>query len=160
MNDSVNVGKYILSLCKETGIYMNQTKLQKLMYVVYGVCLARDNDRLCEEHPKAWPFGPVFPRVQKFFAKEKNFTEVSPSLSKTEEFKPLRDNKELNNIIASVIKTFGNYTAMQLSEWSHKDGSPWVTALNSNNGQWNSEISDEVIKSYFSEHVIKKKNNG
>lgn len=157
MTDSIEVGKYILSLCKEAGIEMNQTKLQKLMYVVYGAYLANDGKRLCEEHPKAWPFGPVFPRVQKHFAKAENFTDVSPSLNKTEKFKLLSENNELNNIISSVIKTFGNYTAMQLSDWSHKEGSPWRKALDSNNGQWNSEISDEVIKSYFLNHVIKKK---
>lgn len=157
MNDSIKVGKYILSLCKEAGIYMNQTKLQKLMYVVYGAYLANDDERLCDEHPKAWPFGPVFPKVQKYFAKSENFTEVSPSLSKTEEFKSLTENEKLNNVITSVIKVFGHYSAKDLSEWSHKNGSPWVIALNSNNGQWNSEISDEVIKSYFLNHVIKKK---
>lgn len=39
------------------------TKIHKLLYISYGIFLARENKRLTNEHPQAWPFGPVFPRV-------------------------------------------------------------------------------------------------
>lgn len=152
--DSKKVGAYILARCKDKGIPMNQTKLQKLMYIVYGAYLVLENDRLCEEHPKAWPYGPVFPRVQKYFAKEGNFADVGPSLVNAEEYKSMKENDKLNEIIDNAIETFGSFTAKQLSDWSHKENSPWAKANASSNGQWNTEISDDVIKEYFQNEVM------
>lgn len=152
--DSKKVGAYILARCRAQQVSMNQTKLQKLMYIVYGAYLVLENDRLCEEHPKAWPYGPVFPSVQKFFAKKKNFDEVTPSFIDTDEYIDLKNNQILNDIIDNTIETFGSFTAKQLSDWSHKENSPWEKACASSNGQWNTVISDSVIKDYFKTEVM------
>lgn len=156
--NSVDIGKYILSLCKEKGIFMNQTKLQKLMYIVYGAYMALDDKRMCDEQPRAWPFGPVFPNAQQYFANKDNFTAVSPSSYQDDNFEELRKNEGLTEIIKDVIDQFGCYSAKELSDWSHRNDSPWKKALDSNNNQWNSVISDSVINEYFSKHITRDDN--
>ena len=54
---------YILMYCQDNNIVANRTKAQKLLYCCYGAILAEFNERLTDEHPKAWMYGPVFPRT-------------------------------------------------------------------------------------------------
>lgn len=47
-------------------VWLNKTQLQKFMYISYGVYLAITENRIFDDDtPKAWPFGPVFPRINK-----------------------------------------------------------------------------------------------
>ena len=39
------------------------TQAQKILYCCYGATLAKYDERLTDEHPKAWPNGPVFHRT-------------------------------------------------------------------------------------------------
>ena len=61
--DSLQVMAYIIKRCKQKGIYVNITKLQKLLYCCYGVVLAKFGVRLTDERPEAWQYGPVFPET-------------------------------------------------------------------------------------------------
>ena len=60
---SLHVASYIANLCEKNGLSYNNTKIQKLLYCAYGCILAAYNQRLCDERPRAWKHGPVFPRV-------------------------------------------------------------------------------------------------
>ena len=51
--DSVVVANAIRALAKEKNIDVNMTKIHKLLYISYGVLLARKNIRLTKEHPQA-----------------------------------------------------------------------------------------------------------
>lgn len=42
---------------------ISKTQAQKLLYCCYGIVLAAFDERLTDEHPKAWPGGPIFPRA-------------------------------------------------------------------------------------------------
>lgn len=66
MFTSLDVAAYIAQECDRRGYTYNNTKIQKLLYVAYGVMLAWQNERICDEYPRAWPYGPVFPKVFKF----------------------------------------------------------------------------------------------
>ena len=68
--DSIGVLAYIIKCCAKFNYFINYTKAQKLLYCCYGVILAQFNIRLTKEHPKAWQYGPVFPRA--FNAQHKN----------------------------------------------------------------------------------------
>lgn len=153
--ESVFLATYILSVCKHRGLMMNQTKLQKLMYVIYGSFLAFRNERICEEHPRAWPFGPVFPTAQRFFMSQTNFLNVSASLHQAKQYEGLLNDVELNNLIYRVISVFGMYSGKELSDWSIQHDTPWQKAIDSNNRNYGSEMSDKLIAEYFSKHVIR-----
>jgi uncharacterized phage-associated protein len=152
--DSKDVAAYVLSYCKEHGIECNITKLQKLLYCSYGVILAVLEARLTQEHPQAWPYGPVFPRTYKAFTKK------SIDLSwKQKVVDSLPDNAL--RLINATLEFFGQFPAGKLSSWSHNAGSPW--SLVSDNGKnIPVQMDDFQIMMYFraevvSEHTVEAK---
>jgi len=140
------MGEYLAAYAVRKGYFINQTKLQKLLYIVYGAYLTQYGENLVNEQPKAWPYGPVFPRVQQKFAKVSDLAYADIASA---EYENIRGNRDLQSLIDSVLRTFGEWTAQALSEWSHKQGSPWAMALATNNMRYNAVISPESIKEYF-----------
>ena len=63
MYDSVVIAEFMISLAFEKRIMLNMTKVQKLLYMVYGKFIAESGKQVLKETPKVWPYGPVFPRV-------------------------------------------------------------------------------------------------
>lgn len=146
--NSLDVASFIATVCNEQGFHYNNTKIQKLLYCCYGGVLAVYNQRLCDEYPRAWQYGPVFPRVFNFISKRKGTLE-----SRITDFYL---DEELDSFLRKIIKVFGKYNAVPLSEWTHKDGSPWDKVVNGiDGGGLNNFIPDDIIRDYFREHVIK-----
>ncbi|MDR1054371.1 MAG: hypothetical protein LBL90_00730 [Prevotellaceae bacterium] len=48
---------------------------------------------------------------------------------------------------------FGKWTASALSEWSHKEGSPWEKTVSTEEFKWGDKIEDGYIKSYFTKII-------
>lgn len=143
---SVLIARYIVAMAQDKGLPINMTKVQKLLYIAYGIYLAIKDERLIDEHPQAWPYGPVFPSTRNKLLKE-NFYDIRID---NPEFAELRINAELNSLLNLVFNNFGDWTASELSQWSHTDGSPWEKTVNQEDFSWGNRISDEDIKSYFS----------
>ena len=74
---------YIAKLCAMKNYFVNLTKLQKLMYCVYGAVLVHSDLRICKEHPRAYPHGPVFPKLYNF-AKKHHFDFIDALLNRKE----------------------------------------------------------------------------
>ena len=64
--DIYDFAAYIAKLCAVKNYFVNLTKLQKLMYCVYGAVLVSSDTRIFKEHPKRYPHGPVFPKLYNF----------------------------------------------------------------------------------------------
>ncbi len=118
---------------------LNMTQTQKLLYISYGIELARAKTRLTNERPKAWPFGPVFPNVHRRL----NFLE-------TPNDPPAKFPEDILTLFNEVITAFGKIPASKLSEWSHSKDSPWDKAPKPPQTKWSGEISDKDIYEYFS----------
>ena len=114
---------YILYFCQTQNppIPVDKTKAQKLLYCSYGAVLAETNERLTDEHPRAWPYGPVFPRTFNDIAKRR----LTVGMAK--DFETECPNNVLE-LVQKTIRTFGRYSASQLSNWSHMADSPWSKA--------------------------------
>ena len=140
--DSVAVAKAIRYSAKQNGFNVNMTQINKLLYILYGTILVEKKQRLTTEHPSAWPYGPVFPCVHKRI-----------KLSDEIDGKDYEEIRAKSPFIADrldqVVKTFGKIPAGQLSEWSHAEGSPWLSAVHRSNGKWNTPLNDEDIYNYF-----------
>lgn len=150
---STVVAKYIIFRAGEARIMINMTKIQKLLYIAYGIYLAVKGDRLINEQPKAWPFGPVFPTTR---TKLLRVDFMDYDISKDEECAQVRGDKELKELIDLVLSGFGTLSAGQLSEWSHQEGSPWHKTMLLQGFKWNQSIPDEYIKDYFNSIIVKK----
>ncbi len=153
MYNSTDVAKYIVSRASRDGIQLNMTKLQKLLYAAYGIYLQVKNERLTYEEPKAWPYGPVFPNTRTALLKL-NF-DLPVNFEEEDAVKTISENNEIVSLIDMVFKTFGNWTAGQLTEWSHAKYSPWEKTKCSVGFDWGQVIPDEYIKEYFSKIVVK-----
>jgi uncharacterized phage-associated protein len=141
---SLNVASHIANLCKNNQFVYNNTKIQKLMYCAYGSVLVLCDKRLCDEHPRAWQYGPVFPRVFSFINKGKDILSLCPRLEAP---------AETLSIINDAVNAFGKFTASSLSIWSHREGSPWDTVVNILEDP-NAVIPDDLIKDYFKKYVV------
>lgn len=150
--NSVSMAKYIIAYANENRYAMNMTKLQKLLYITYGTYMAVKNERLINEHPQAWPFGPVFPTTRNKLLK-KDFDEIKMSDSDLVE---ISKDKDMPSLMKLVFSTFGSFTASTLTEWSHKPDSPWEKTTKKPLFVWGDVISDELIMSYFKNIIIMK----
>ena len=149
--DSVEVAKYIAAYWNDKGESVNITKIQKLLYIAYGTWLAIKNERLCNEQPQAWPYGPVFPttrnRLLKLNIDNIGFNDVADE--------KLKDDEEIKKLFDMIYKSsFGAWAANQLSAWSHQKGSPWEHTTSQLNFCWGNRMDDDRIKKYFKKEVL------
>lgn len=142
MFDSPLLGKFMLAAASRHGLDLNQTKLHKIMYIIYGYFLCK-NIEITQETPQAWPFGPVFPRARKHidFGKEYNF--------ESNEFDSIKNEAELASEIEKIVRRFGHISAQKLVDWTHQTDSPWTKTINKKDFKWSNQIDKELIKEYF-----------
>lgn len=152
--DSLTVACYIAAMVNAKGLGINMTKLQKLLYIAYGTYLAVKGGRLTNEHPQAWPYGPVFPTTRNKLLK-KDLSRINLSYPMLNDIK---DDADMQSLIMLVLNGFGNKNATTLSIWSHQSGSPWDRTVSQEGFSWGARIPDEYIKEYFSSIIIR--NNG
>lgn len=139
------LAKYITALANSKHVSINITKIQKLLYIAYGIYLAVKGHRLTDEHPQAWPYGPVFPTTRNKLIKL-DFNAINKD---DPEFSGYRSDKDLNSLLNLVFQTFGSWTAGQLSQWSHSPSSPWEIATCEEGFKWGDTIPDQSIEEYF-----------
>lgn len=144
--NSVVVALFIVAWANLHKFSINLTKTQKLLYIAYGANLVIDKNRLCGEHPQAWPYGPVFPTTRNKLLKTDipNVTMNHPMLSE------VKNDKYLESIVDFVFKGFGAKTAGQLTAWSHRPNSAWDETTQMPNFKWGNVIPDSYIYEYFS----------
>ena len=142
---SVTVAKYLYLVAKEKNISLNITQIQKLLYILYGYWLSKYDYSILDETPKAWPYGPVFPKTQNIFKDNINLNDINNNI-----FDDINENNILKDAIYNIIENYGKTSAKSLTEWSHQKDSPWELTVILNSGKWNSIIEDNHIKKYFS----------
>jgi uncharacterized phage-associated protein len=140
--DSILVAEYMLSIAQRQHINLNVTKVQKLLYIIYGYFLAKFDHQIITENPKAWPFGPVFPRSQK----KVDYSNIIPI--ENPKFNEIKGDVLLTQMITKIISDYSSVSAQRLVQWSHQEGSPWHQAI-CNGQKWNTPIDNESIKAYF-----------
>lgn len=135
----------ILNREREGTISLVETKLHKLLYICDGYLLAAGINFI-DENAKAWNYGPVYPRVHTWLEKQPDdvFLKTYDDLDEIN-FK----GSTINELIDAVLNTYGSWTSNQLSDWSHRPGSPWEKALEKGNGVMNSIIDKNDMKKYF-----------
>lgn len=157
MNDeyaynSVTVATYVVALANSKKLGINMTKIQKLLYIAYGVYLVVKKSRLTNEHPQAWPYGPVFPTTRNKLLKKDLFSINLDS----PEINEIKSDEEINALLELVFTVYGKMNAISLSEWSHQEGSPWYYTVHSENFKWGNVIPDQLIEEYFKTIVTPK----
>lgn len=140
--DSVVVARALRYAAKKQDKQINMTQIMKLLYITYGTMLVAERCRITAEHPKAWPYGPAFPRVNKH-------VKLSDEITSKEYDSIKKTHPKLIQQMDAVVARFGNIPAGQLSAWSHQHGSPWDLAGKRSDWKWNTELSDDDIYDFF-----------
>lgn len=142
---SLDVSLLLAATANQRKIVVNHTKIQKLLFLVYGSYLSVYGKRLLDEHPQCWPYGPVFPKLRERFLNE-DFAEVSLA---DRRISNVRSDQKLCGIIDFVLNGFGSKSMDQLVDWC-VDSVPCKSTPS--NG---SPISDVIIRDFFNT-LIKK----
>lgn len=134
------------------GIALNKTQVQKILFICYGLYMVSHNecDTFCSEKlftddtPKAWPFGPVFPRSYKRYAN-------IPITLTEEEKAAFKQDPDTLMMVYGIVERLCRITARDFTSWSHQEGTPWSKALfgSGKKFEWNVQIDDEDIYNYF-----------
>ncbi len=146
---------------------VNNTKLQKILYIVMGVALrvgviartpVQNNQKeivtsIFDELPEAWNYGPVFKNVYKNYnqLKLEALQNYIPSYEDTKgkNIVQQRDDEIMKIILRAVVASqIVKQNAVTLSNWSHKDGSPW-DVVRKHYGGFGFKIDTAKIRNYF-----------
>jgi uncharacterized phage-associated protein len=157
--DAKAIANYFLELANQQGKTIDPMAIQKLVYFAHGWNLAIFDTPLITDRIQAWAYGPVIRSLYGEFKEFGNGPITRPARSA--EFKDRKvmiripsindchdsANYEVTrSILNRVWEVYGGFSAIQLSNMTHEDGSPWSIARMDNK----EIIDDEVIKRYFS----------
>ena len=147
----------------ENTIYVDNIRLNKLVYITYGAYYAYYNEELFQDRIEAWKFGPVIPIIYHDFKHYGNnkIDKASYIMWDNEEDLVIiprvdKDDEKTKLILDSVIDIYGKMPANELVKRTHKVGTPWKDTYVSD--QLGLEIDKELIKNYYLK-LIKTPNN-
>ena len=142
-----DVAKYFIKLANDTGSFISNLKLQKLVYYAQAWHLAIHDSPLFDEDFEAWVHGPVIPSL---YQEYKKFG-----------WKPILEDVSLPNIpeqtinfLDEVAQEYFACDAYELERMTHVE-EPWIYARNSLplDAPCNEIISKESMKSYYKSRV-------
>lgn len=137
----IDVVKFFLKLQNadsDSGDVITNLKAQKLLYYAQGVSLAKTNKALFEDDFVAWQHGPVIPAL---YDELKTFGRSQIDLP--DDLDLDKFSNEQMDILISVYKTYGQFSAWKLRDMTHKEA-PWK------NVNINEIITKQSIKEFFS----------
>ena len=140
--DSVLLAKALQHMALIEGLQLTMSQIQTILYIAYGVRLAKHGERLTEEHPQMWQYGPVFPRV---YAKLKK-----DSSDGFEEYDTLLcQQPDRFRYLSNCFRRFAWTKACILTSPHISQGSPWEQTRKENPEKWGVRIEDELIREWF-----------
>lgn len=120
--DVLRVLLELQSLDEDSGDVITNLKAQKLLYYVQGVALAKLNRPMFQEDFVAWQYGPVIVRLYNELKQfGRNQVELPPAAGSVED----KFSDDQLDVIASVYKTFGQFSAWKLRDMTHAEA-PWL----------------------------------
>lgn len=117
------VANEFLRLAEEDGRALTPLQIIKLVYIAHGWMLALYQRPLIIDRIEAWKYGPVIPQLYHDM-KVYGAGSIAARLSDTSPpAKPL-DPQEMD-LIRQVYNIYGKKNGVQLSELTHRSGTPW-----------------------------------
>lgn len=146
----LDIAKYIL-----TKIQCTHLKLEKLVYLCYAEYLVETKKKMFIDKIKAYRYGPVVKSVYDQYKhkygnlRDDNTTDIE-SLKNIELAVQSRilfaeDGMEIQTSIEKTLNKYGDKTASQLVDITHRDGSPWSKAMKKSFMGIVADITDEEI---------------
>ena len=139
----------------ESGKFVTQMKLQKMVYFAHGYHLAKYGTPLIVEEFQAWKFGPVVPSIYQAyrFYGSKPITNLDYIMADLSSAAIYALDAAALDAIEYTWKVTENITAEALSNWTHQPESPWYEVYNPD--VFSIPISNRSIENYFRSLLIK-----
>ena len=160
--DAKAVANYFLELAGRDGRTLDPMKIQKLVYLAHGWHLALTGKPLVTERIEAWQYGPVIRSLYAAFqdagsgpikapAREAQFADGKVVFVVSPRIQDLQDpaNEETRKILDEIWKVYGGFTAVQLSNLTHEQGSPWEITWSRSKDKEGLVIDDKLVQEYF-----------
>lgn len=157
---SVEIASFVVNYCASENKFINMSKLQKLVYCLYGAYLAYYDKPICSDKPKIWNHGPSFSLVYD----ESMKMSWGPIDGFLNYFLNIEDKfyKHFNDsevkFMCSILKFMCEYSSKTLVDWSKSEGSPWKRDLDTGN-KMHEEMTDSYIKEFFETKFLKTKSH-
>lgn len=144
MYSSLYIANEFIKLAKNKNKYLTPIKILKLVYIAHGWSLGLKDKKLIAEDVMAWKYGPVIPELYREVKHYKS-NNITREICVNDELKVLEDDLSL---IKEVYEKYGNFTGIELSSITHKEGTPYSKT-------WKSTpcgvIHDSDINAYYKE---------
>lgn len=146
-----HVANAFLERGQQDGVSISPLKLQKLMYYLHGWYLATQNEPLIGERFEAWPYGPVLSSIYHDFKRygyrdiDEYVQDIDPKSGEVKALMVSKNDRKFRDVFDRVWDRYKDKGAMELSEMTHADGTPWSTARE----EGSTYLSDDEIKDYF-----------
>ena len=129
---AIAVAKRFLALAQQEGISLSNMKLQKLVFFSQVVALKMYGRPIHTNASLAWDFGPVvkelYDLVHKFATKDRKlFSLNDPDIAEAFNDVEQIEDADVLGVTKAVWNRFKSWTAFQLSDLTHRPGSPWAT---------------------------------
>lgn len=119
-------------------------KVQKLLYQLKGVALAKFDMPLYEEDSLAWEYGPVVDSVYQEYKKQRDLTKDEFITEDVfNDYSELMANTDIAMLLDEVWNKYGSKRASELVTITHSPGSPWAQT------DLNAIISNDITQKYF-----------
>ena len=117
---AVDVARRMVQLSIDNELWLTNLKLQKVLYFAWVDYYKETNGKHLFDDKKfeAWKYGPVVPDVY-----YDHWLNVSRLIFAT--LAPSEDVSALDEFLLKELKKYNRYTAGQLVDMTHYDGSPW-----------------------------------
>lgn len=151
---------YFLQLAAKEGQKITPLKVQKLVYIAHGWYLALyDKPLVDDECAEAWEYGPVFPSIYHEFkdfggdpiarlAMDIVYDELSEDWETWKPHIP-GNHKDTRAFLNHIWKLYKGFTGGQLSDLTHKEGTPWEKTRNEKGTIRNAHIENQDIEAYY-----------
>lgn len=152
----VAVANWFIRRAEEDGQRLDPMKLIKLVYLAHGWHLATTGEPLINETVEAWQYGPVVPTLYHTF-KSYGRHPIQGVALEVQDFDfsaPLIPSTDFATIelLERVWTIYGHFSGVQLSQLTHRSGSPWHEAWNRAKSQGKVrgvDIPDQDLKFHF-----------
>ncbi|NVK54961.1 MAG: SocA family protein [Alteromonadaceae bacterium] len=150
------IANAFLRLARKDGQSITPMKLQKLVYLAHGWALGLNDKPLIKDDVEAWQFGPVISSLYHEF-KEYGSGAITNDASDFDlDFDTFEivyevpvikeDDTDANELVEAVWNSYKKYSGGQLSNLTHREGTPWKQAYNGNKGQ---KIDTQLIAEHY-----------
>ena len=138
-----DIANYFIRLANETGSYISNLKLQKLVYYAQAWHLAIHDTPLFEEDFEAWIHGPVIPTLYREY-KDFGWKPIIKDVQK-----PIFS-EDVRNFLEEVAEVYFACDAYELERMTHQED-PWFKARGglSMDAPSNEVISKESMTNYY-----------